>query len=259
MKLSRIEIQAFGCLSDFAEEIAPGLHIFHGPNESGKSTLQQAILALLYGFYEGDRAKSVENAARQRFIPWKHPRYTARLEYELRDGHGYRVTRDFADDDNPTTVSDIVTGRPVTDEFGRGRHGNVPFMRKQLGMTRRVFESCAFVSQGELLQITGEGRVTPQEMGDAIISLADTARRDVSAQKAIERLSDVLRNRSVDRLRGRLRSRLPGTALSLRNENSKRSTASAKRSPPTPKTSNGRKSRRVPSKSPSPATATCSA
>ncbi len=45
----------------------------------------------------------------------------------------------------------------MTDEFGRGRHGNVPFMRKQLGMTRRVFESCAFVSQGELLQITGEG------------------------------------------------------------------------------------------------------
>jgi hypothetical protein len=48
-------------------------------------------------------------------------------------------------------------------------------MRKQLGMTRRVFESCAFVSQGELLQVTGEGRVTPQEMGDTIISLADTS------------------------------------------------------------------------------------
>src|SRR2546425_8741994 len=60
-------------------------------------------------------------------------------------------------------------------------------------MPRRVFESCAFVSQGELLQITGEGRVTPQQMGDAIISLATTARRDVSAQKAIERLSEVLR------------------------------------------------------------------
>ena len=193
MKVSRIEIQAFGCLSDFAEDIAPGLHIFHGPNESGKSTLQQAILALLYGFYEGDRAKATENAARQRFDPWKHPRYTARLEYELQEARRYRVTRDFADEDNPTIVYDLLTGRTVTDDFGRGRHGNVPFMRKQLGMTRRVFESCAFVSQGELLQITGEGRVTPQEMGDAIISLADTARRDVSAQKAIERLSEVLR------------------------------------------------------------------
>src|SRR5207245_2872898 len=58
VKLSRVEIQAFGCLSDFAEDIASGLHIFHGPNESGKSTLQQAILALLYGFSEGQRAKA---------------------------------------------------------------------------------------------------------------------------------------------------------------------------------------------------------
>ena len=193
MKLSRIEIQAFGCLSNFNEDIAPSLHVFHGPNESGKSTLQQAVLALLYGFYEGDRAKATENAARQRFVPWQHPRYAARLEYELQDGGRYRVMRDFANDDDPTTVSDMVTGRPITDEFGRGRHGNVPFMRKHLGMTRRVFESCAFVSQGELLQVTGEGRVTPQEMGDTIISLADTARRDVSAQKAIERLNDAIK------------------------------------------------------------------
>jgi DNA repair exonuclease SbcCD ATPase subunit len=193
VKLSRIEIQAFGCLTGFSEDVAPALHVFHGPNESGKSTLQQAVLALLYGFYEGDRAKATENAARQRFVPWQHPRYAARLEYELQDGRRYLVTRDFADDDNPTTVSDLVTGRPVTDEFGRGRHGNVPFMRRHLGMTRRVFESCAFVSQGELLQITGEGRVTPQEMGDAIISLADSARRDVSAQKAIERLGDAIK------------------------------------------------------------------
>ena len=92
MKVNRIEIQAFGCLSDFAEDIASGLHIFHGPNESGKSTLQQAILALLYGFYEGDRAKATENAARQRFVPWRHQRYAARLEYELQDARRYRVT-----------------------------------------------------------------------------------------------------------------------------------------------------------------------
>ena len=61
-------------------------------------------------------------------------------------------------------------------------------------MTRGVFESCAFVRQGELLQLTGEGRVSPQEMGDAIISLADTARRDVSAQSTITRLTKAFRD-----------------------------------------------------------------
>jgi hypothetical protein len=192
MRITGIDIAAFGCLSDFSAEIAPGLHIFHGPNESGKSTLQQAVLSLLYGFYESDRAKAGENAARQRYTPWVDKRHTARLEYELQDGRRYRVAREFASADVPTKLWDLVSGRDVTDDFGRGRHGNVQFMRRQLGMTRRVFESCAFVRQGELLQLTGEGRVSPQEMGDAIISLADTARRDVSAQSAITRLAKAL-------------------------------------------------------------------
>lgn len=194
MKLDRVEIAAFGCLRDFCEDIAPGLHIFHGPNESGKSTLQQAVLSLLYGFYESDRARAVENAARERFTPWQDARYAARMEYELQDGRRYRVQRDFTSADVPTDLWDLVSGREVTDDIGRGRHGNVPFMRRQLGMTRGVFEACAFVSQGELLQITGEGRVTPQEMGDAIVSLADTARRDVSAQSAITRLTKALQD-----------------------------------------------------------------
>jgi len=193
VKLSRIEIAAFGCLRDFCEDVAPGLHIFHGPNESGKSTLQRAVLALLYGFYESDRARAVESAARQRFTPWQDARYAARMEYDLQDGRRYRVQRDFASADVPTNLWDLLSGREVTDDFGRGRHGNVQFMRRQLGMTRGVFESCAFVRQGELLQVTGEGRVTPQEMGDAIVSLADTARRDVSAQSAIDRLMKVLK------------------------------------------------------------------
>ncbi len=192
MKLTRLDIQAFGCLSDLGEDIASGLHIFHGPNESGKSTLQRATLALLYGFYESDRAKGAENAARQRLAPWGDPRYAAQVEYELQDGRRYRVARDFASPDVPTTLWDVVTGTDVTDDFGRGRHGNVQFMRQQMGMTKRVFEACAFVSQGELFELVGEGRVTPQEMGDAIISLADTASRDVSAQSAIDRLKATL-------------------------------------------------------------------
>ena len=91
MRITGIDIAAFGSLSNFSEEIAPGLHIFHGPNESGKSTLQQAVLALLYGFYTSDRAKAGENAARQRYTPWLDQRYAARLEYELQDGRRYRV------------------------------------------------------------------------------------------------------------------------------------------------------------------------
>ncbi|KKL25479.1 hypothetical protein LCGC14_2404900, partial [marine sediment metagenome] len=51
MRLRRIELAGFGCLQSFQTDLAPGLNLFHGLNEAGKSTLQQAVLALLYGFY----------------------------------------------------------------------------------------------------------------------------------------------------------------------------------------------------------------
>mgnify|MGYP005839837753 CR=1 FL=1 len=194
MRITRIEIEGFGCLRDFREDIAPGLHLFQGPNESGKSTLQQSIFALLYGFYESDRARASENAARERFVPWSGPPYGGTLEYELENGVRYRVQRDFSSSDVPTTLWDPGVGRDVTDDFGRGRHGNVPFARRQIGMTKRAFDACAFVSQGKLFEIAEESQGSPQEIGDTIISLADTARRDISAQSAIRRLDSILRD-----------------------------------------------------------------
>ncbi len=193
MKITRVEIEGFGCLRDFREAIAPGLHIFHGPNESGKSTLQQSIFALLYGFYESDRARASETAARERSVPWSGPPYGGKLEYELENGVRYRVQRDFSSSDVPTTLWDLGSGRDVTDDFGRGQHGNIPFARRQIGMSRRVFDACAFVSQGELFEIAKEARASPQEIGDTIISLADTARRDISAQSALAHLGRILR------------------------------------------------------------------
>lgn len=193
MRIVRVELDGFGCLRDFRADIAPGLHIFHGPNESGKSTLQQAIFALLCGFYEGDRARAEENAARESFRPWSKAPYRGRLIYELADGRRFRVERDFSTADVPTAVWDLRAGKEITDEFGRGRHGNIPFARRHLGMNRRVFDACAFVSQGELFEVAERARASPQEIGDTIVSLADTARRDVSAQAAIKRLDRVLR------------------------------------------------------------------
>ena len=195
MRFTRIEIDGFGPLRDFHVDVAPGLHMFHGPNEAGKSTLQQSILALLYGFYESDRARPTENVARERFVPWNGGSYAARLEYELANGSRYRVQRDFSTADVPTAIWDLHTGRDVTDDFGRGRHGNVPFARRQLGMTKRVFDACVFVSQGELFELAEERRASPQEIGDTIISLADSARRDVSAQSALERLERIVQKR----------------------------------------------------------------
>ena len=198
MRLRRIELAGFGCLQSFQTDLAPGLNLFHGLNEAGKSTLQQAVLALLYGFYDHDRARPDETARYERFRPWTGPDYRGLLEYELNNGRRFQVRRDFITADIPTQLVDLTTGQDIAPQFGRGRHGNLPFARRHLGMSRAVFQSCAFISQGEIFEVS---RDAPREIGDAIAALADSARRDVSATNAIQRLNDFIAKIGRDRAR----------------------------------------------------------
>ena len=188
MKIHRVEIAGFGKLRDLNLELAPRINLFFGENEAGKSTLQRAFLALLYGFYEGNRATKVENEDREIWCPWKEASYGGALEYELDDGRHFRIQRDFKTDDVPTKVLDLSTGRDVTSDFGIGRHGNVPVVKQQLGMPRSIFVSSAFISQGAIKQLE-----ETQRIGDVIANLADTGKRDISAVKAVGNLDKVIR------------------------------------------------------------------
>ncbi len=205
MRLRTLELSGFGCLRHFQAEPAPGFNVFYGLNEAGKSTLQQAICALLYGFYDGDRARPDESARHERFRPWPGQSgvaatvFRGSLQYELEDGRLYEVRRDFSTADVATQLIDLTTGNDIASQFGGGRHGNIPFARRQLGMSRAVFQSSAFISQGEVFQVVNGA--SPREIGDAIAALADSAHRDVSASAAISRLGALLQKIGGDRAR----------------------------------------------------------
>lgn len=92
MRLLKLEIAGFGRLRDRVIEFAPGLQIIWGPNESGKSTLVQAVLAGLYGF---DQRRRPEREARRLYAPWAGP-YALDLWVADDAGHVYCLRRDFA-------------------------------------------------------------------------------------------------------------------------------------------------------------------
>lgn len=58
MRIVRIEVDGFGRFSAAGWELAKGLSVFIGPNEAGKTTLMNAVRAILFGFEpsRGDRA-----------------------------------------------------------------------------------------------------------------------------------------------------------------------------------------------------------
>ena len=52
MRFADLRLNGFGKLEKHHLSFAPGLNLVYGPNEAGKSTLQSALLTMLYGFYD---------------------------------------------------------------------------------------------------------------------------------------------------------------------------------------------------------------
>lgn len=198
MVITRLHIDGFGLLVEEDFEFQPGLNLIFGPNEAGKSTLQQAILAMLYGFYQKDRLSAREKSLHARYRPWVGTQYGGSIRVRLDDGTTYLITRRFDSPEPETQIFAVETGEEVTGHFLRKRRGYVDFCERHLGMSRRVFTAVACVRQGQMASISERDA---QEMSDAILRLFDSGTMDVSARTVLDRLVTAIRSLGTEKSR----------------------------------------------------------
>ena len=198
MNFEKIYINAFGKLSQITLEFHPRLNLIFGPNEAGKSTLQHAILYLLYGFFQSNRAAPQERALLERYFPWQETTYGGQLWYQLQNGNRYNVNRNFSDPDIPTFLHDSLTGEDITKKFNVKRHGNISFLKEQIGMEKDLFESTVFVRQAHMKAIAGSSFLINE-----IIGVIDSGDRGKSAKQAITRLQQEIAKIGSDRAQKR--------------------------------------------------------
>ena len=88
MKLDRLEIEAFGALEDFsATDLASAdVLVLLGPNESGKSTIQEFVTTILFGFSPATREQHP-------YAPWSGVVAEGSVTFVLSDGSTARVHR----------------------------------------------------------------------------------------------------------------------------------------------------------------------
>ncbi|MGN1344514.1 MAG: ATP-binding protein, partial [Traorella sp.] len=68
MYLKKLLIYGFGQHEDITVELSKGINIFYGLNEAGKTTIQQFILQILFGFPQ-------KNQQQLRYEPKKGGKY----------------------------------------------------------------------------------------------------------------------------------------------------------------------------------------
>ena len=184
MRLVEIQLDGFGRLVNRTFQFARGFNLIFGPNEAGKSTLQQAMLALLYGFFAEGRITAASRSIVETFQPWdENAAYSGSLVYTLDDGQTFRVTRTLGLK-QATSLATYPDETDVSTQFKRASQGRLFFADAQLGMGKEVFESTCYVRQAELVALESSANA----ITETLMRLSASASPDTTAADAIANL-----------------------------------------------------------------------
>ncbi len=186
MRLVELHVKGFGRLADVDVLFGRGLTVIAGPNESGKTTLVECIVRLLFGY-----PSARYNEDRKRFAPWSGGRYEASIVYALDEGPTLETWRDFAKSEVPTKTVDFSTKREAR-EYSGTRETSPGSMHLKLSLA--AFEAAAVIRAAEFAQATDDdARKAHKLLAERIAALVGAA-GDASAAAAIERLKQFISN-----------------------------------------------------------------
>ncbi len=173
MKLANLQLKNYGKFKDFSCSLTPGLNVIKGGNETGKSTLVDAITKLLY-IDPHDKNSDVLIKAKS----WssdgppllkadiQSAEFTGTIEKDFESGIAKLDNNDLniSIDDN-TRIKDIITGA-------------IGFS------TAELFEATSCIRQGQISHIEGSIKAIKDKLG----SLVTGGKEDQAASQIIEKI-----------------------------------------------------------------------
>lgn len=183
MQIERVQAGAFGPFVDEELELAPGMTVLHGPNESGKSSWHAALYAGLCGLRRtkgGRRKEDREFIARHQ--PWDGGGWRAGVTLTLDDGRRIEIRHDLAGQVD-CRATDLALGRDVSnDVLYEGSPDGAAF----LGLTRRTLPAILCVRQADLLGVVDDAH----ELQETLQRAAATGGTDATAEQALSRIAE---------------------------------------------------------------------
>ena len=195
MRIKSVKAHAFGPFVNERLELAPGMTVIHGPNESGKSSWHAALYAGLCGVKRGrGRGTREEQDFRDRHQPWVGDAWEVSAIVQLADGRRVEIHHDL-DGKVDCWAHDADLGRDYSSEI---IHEGAPDGAGWLGLDRRSFLSTACVRQADIQSVKEKERAGALQ--NELQRAAATAGTASTASAALKRLEDFRReNVGLDR------------------------------------------------------------
>lgn len=178
MRIDKLHLQDFGQFHDKDITLAPGVNVVYGANETGKSTIKDFLVDMMYGI---DKSRGV--GARfdhyEKRKPINGSAFSGAMQVSTENG-SYLVERNFARQEKKTVVRDLDSGREIPLQEPNDLTGTLLHTDKSTYMNT--------------LCIGQMGAATDKEIADKlnnyIVNMASTKAGDIDAVNAITALKN---------------------------------------------------------------------
>ena len=166
-----------------------GLTLVIGDNESGKSSLHEALIRVLFGFPRSDRTRRAGMSVKDNCSPWLEPDYGINALLREAKGKSLRVEWDFAT--HSVTLLDANTGEDLSQEI-RLKREEVRLGQYLLGLTLDDFREVCCLDQAAIDAVE-----RTENLVLALQQSIESTARDHGVDSAIAILNDRLREAGV--------------------------------------------------------------
>ncbi len=191
MRLATLRVRGFRRFHDLEVDCDHDRVLVIGPNEAGKTTLMECLLAGLFGLAPGKRGSGHHLALRDA-APWSGEACGLSLGFRLDAGRLVETDWDLSGEH--TLVIDHSGGDDISAEFQSGTHGWLDVGQALLGISATVFRQFTCVGEGELAVISDDA-----EIRESLLRLSDSG-VDVRVEQAIARLDEGVRQASIPKV-----------------------------------------------------------
>jgi len=138
-------IYGYGRLQDIPLEFHRGFQIVFGLNESGKTTLFNFLLDMLFGQNTSRKKNAPFTENFYKYTPWNTQDYRGNLTYRLDKGKVIHLYRVFGQKPS-IKIYEGLDPREITDSFSVYPNQEVAFIQDHLGVNREIFTGVATIS-----------------------------------------------------------------------------------------------------------------
>ena len=185
MKINNIKINGFGKLKDKDINLADGINVIYGKNETGKSTLLKYITSMFYGLSKNKNGGTVPEI--EKYEPWNSKEFSGKISYELDNKETYEVYRDFKKK-NPKIFNKNL--EDISKEFSVDKTKGNKFFVDQVGIEEDIFTSSVITKQAEVKLDEKEQNTLIQKISNILGTGEDTTSYTTIVNKLKKKLND---------------------------------------------------------------------